>query len=105
MLDTRGRQSISKEEFDKIIEYPSATLSLNDLGIDVVGLMDFASFIFQECEELSYSDFLHMAFQFRRAKNATVKDVMDIRRQLSMHSSEVGGDTVNFGQGLPSKGY
>jgi len=83
-LDIRRRHSISKEEFDKIIEHPEMTLALNDLGIDVVGLMDFAFFIFQECDELSYSDFQHMAFQFRRAKTATVKDVMDIRKQLSM---------------------
>lgn len=83
-LDERQRHSISKEEFDKIIQYPEMTLALNDLGIDVVGLMDFAFFIFQECDELSYSDFQHMAFQFRRAKTATVKDVMDIRKQVSM---------------------
>lgn len=82
-----GRLTISQDDFHKIVEYPEMTLELNDLGVDVIGLMDFASFVFQECEELSYDDFLHMAHQFRRAKSATVTDVMDIRRQVAMQAN------------------
>jgi hypothetical protein len=60
------------------------TQDLNEMGIDVVSLIDFATFVFQECTELTYNDFRHMVFQFRGHKNATTQDVMAVRKQLSM---------------------
>lgn len=88
-LDRENKGVVCKMDFEKVIKEPDVILSLTELGVDVVGLMDFAFFVFGENEELSYTNFLHMVVQFRGAKQATVKDVMDMRKQISMQLSKI----------------
>merc|ERR1712151_1209243 len=47
MLDTDGGGTISKNEFVKILENGDAVRCLQDVGVDVIGLVDFADFIFE----------------------------------------------------------
>eukprot|EP00927_Polykrikos_kofoidii_P055337 TRINITY_DN49605_c0_g1_i1.p1 TRINITY_DN49605_c0_g1~~TRINITY_DN49605_c0_g1_i1.p1 ORF type:complete len:743 (-),score=132.56 TRINITY_DN49605_c0_g1_i1:92-2320(-) len=76
--DDRG---ISKHEFAKILDDREATKALQDVGVDVVGLVDFTDFIFNtEDEELNFSDFMELVLQLRGSNNATVKDVVDLRK-------------------------
>lgn len=88
-LDTEQTGCVTKDEFDQVIHRQDVLQNLSDMGVDVVGLVDFASFVFHECEELSYNNFLHMVLKFRGAKTATVKDIMDMRKQLSMQHSHI----------------
>jgi hypothetical protein len=83
-LDTGGRGTIKEADFVQLLQHSDMTQDLNEMGIDVVSLIDFATFVFQECTELTYNDFRHMVFQFRGHKNATTQDVMAVRKQLSM---------------------
>jgi voltage-gated sodium channel len=82
-LDTDGSKTLSKEEFDGIIYNQDMMRVLYDQGVDVVGIVDFGSFLFQETEELSFADFLSLVIQFRESKPATMKDVMDLRKYLA----------------------
>merc|ERR1712107_522891 len=47
MLDTDGGGTISKTEFMQILENVEAVRCLQDVGVDVIGLVDFADFIFE----------------------------------------------------------
>lgn len=71
---------------------------LHDFGVDVVGIVDFGSFLFQEeCDELSFADFLSLVVQFRESKAATMKDVMDLRKYLARELSSLEVRLKAFG--------
>jgi hypothetical protein len=84
ILDTDNSGTITREEFDSIVQDPELTQRFTDLSVDVVGLEDFAKFVFAQTEEISFRNFAEMVGQFRGSRTATVKDVTDMRRYVSM---------------------
>jgi len=86
-LDTNQDGQISKDEFMNLFEDKTAMSLLEDIGVDVLGLMGFADFIFtgQDQEEvtLGYDDLLKLILDIRGSNGATVKDVVDLRRFVS----------------------
>merc|ERR1719174_131979 len=76
-LDPESSGSISRGEFEQVLIQPDLTQKLQDCGVDVIAVADFASVVFREVDSISYRDFRHMIIQFRGAKGATVKDLMD----------------------------
>merc|ERR1712224_647703 len=83
-IDSDKSGTISKDEFDLVISDPHLATSLHELGVDIVGVAHFAGFIFDQIEEITYQDFALLVSQFRGTKMATVKDVMDMRRYMTM---------------------
>lgn len=83
-IDSDGSGSISQEEFELIIHDPHLATSFDELGIDIIGIANFARFMFEQCDEISFSDFAILVGQFRGSKTATVKDVMDLRKYLTV---------------------
>jgi len=45
-LDEDGNKTISKDEFDKLLEIPDACSALNELGVDVQNLLSLADHLF-----------------------------------------------------------
>lgn len=88
-LDTKGTESIDRAEFDAIVMDPDLAQNLEDLGVDVVSICDYANFVYDHVEKLSYNDFLNMVSQFRGANSTTVKDIMDLRKYVGMELSYV----------------
>jgi uncharacterized membrane protein len=83
-LDSDKNGGISKHEFDCIIKDPAMTAGFDELGVDIVAVANFAKFIYDQCDEMTYEDFGLMVGHFRGFKMATVKDVMDLRRYMTM---------------------
>lgn len=83
-LDADGDQSVTIHEFDGVMDSSEIMHDLQDLGVDVVAFVDFAHFVFRDKDELTVSEFLEMVLQFRGSKAATVKDVVDMRKFVSM---------------------
>mmetsp|Transcript_109754 Transcript_109754/g.199844 ORF Transcript_109754/g.199844 Transcript_109754/m.199844 type:complete len:728 (-) Transcript_109754:68-2251(-) len=79
-LDADGDNQISKAEFENLLEKQEAARALQDVGVDVVGLVDFTDFIFKDDIELSFPDFMEMVLQLRGSNTATVKDIVDFRK-------------------------
>jgi len=87
-LDTDCDGMISKDEFAKILDNPLAARSLTEVGVDVFGLVDLQDFIFEAEDEngeskekqLSFCDFMEVVLQLRGSNNATVKDIVDLRK-------------------------
>eukprot|EP00927_Polykrikos_kofoidii_P071491 TRINITY_DN67750_c0_g1_i1.p1 TRINITY_DN67750_c0_g1~~TRINITY_DN67750_c0_g1_i1.p1 ORF type:complete len:652 (-),score=98.76 TRINITY_DN67750_c0_g1_i1:117-2072(-) len=71
---------ISKEEFEAMIVQPQAVSVLQEVGVDVLGLVGLTDFIFQGMGDLPLEDFFKLVLQFRGTNGATVKDIVDIRR-------------------------
>lgn len=82
-LDVDGSHTLSKEEFDGIIYNQEMMTTLMNFGVDVIGVVDFGSYLFTETSELSFADFMQLVSQFRESKGATMRDVMNLRKYLA----------------------
>eukprot|EP00929_Paragymnodinium_shiwhaense_P073086 TRINITY_DN37152_c0_g1_i1.p1 TRINITY_DN37152_c0_g1~~TRINITY_DN37152_c0_g1_i1.p1 ORF type:complete len:885 (+),score=229.80 TRINITY_DN37152_c0_g1_i1:215-2869(+) len=92
LIDEDGGGTISREEFMMILDNADAMQAMAEAGVDVVGLVDFADFIFGEDDdydpsggsgeqvELTPGEFLDVIMQLRGSNNSTVKDVVDLRK-------------------------
>lgn len=86
-VDTDHDGMISKEEFEHILMNPKAAKSLNDIGVDVLDLCEFADFFFQSDkhgevfdEKWSFEKFMQVVMQVRGINPATVRDIVDLRK-------------------------
>jgi len=78
--------NISKKEFVKMLGSVDATRTLQEVGVDAVGLVDFADVIFANKDdedgeiELNFQEFMDIVLQFRGTNTATVKDVVESQK-------------------------
>jgi len=89
LLDSDGDNTISKKEFVHILDNQDA-VRCQDVGVDVIGLVDFADFIFEDdtvcvaaednALHLPFSRFMEIVLQLRGSNNSTVKDIVDLRK-------------------------
>merc|ERR1712232_1511815 len=94
-LDQNNDGLISKEEFEKLIEHPEASVALQEVGVDVIALVDCAEFIFQSDDrgqkfekKLGFDDFMDIVLKLRGGNMATVRDIVDLRKFV--HSRNTG---------------
>eukprot|EP00927_Polykrikos_kofoidii_P021649 TRINITY_DN20425_c0_g1_i1.p1 TRINITY_DN20425_c0_g1~~TRINITY_DN20425_c0_g1_i1.p1 ORF type:complete len:824 (+),score=148.36 TRINITY_DN20425_c0_g1_i1:66-2474(+) len=81
-LDDNSDALISRTEFESMLEKPSAARALQDVGVDVVGLIDFTDFIFEKEDDLSFFEFMDTVLKLRGTNQATVKDIVDMRKSV-----------------------
>lgn len=90
-IDINNDGLISQSEFMQIMIKPEACRLLQEVGVDPVGLLDFADFIFDEGDSrehdpedegkrLSLEEFTEVLLQFRGSNMATIKDMVDLRK-------------------------
>eukprot|EP00929_Paragymnodinium_shiwhaense_P086008 TRINITY_DN4648_c0_g1_i1.p1 TRINITY_DN4648_c0_g1~~TRINITY_DN4648_c0_g1_i1.p1 ORF type:complete len:953 (-),score=209.70 TRINITY_DN4648_c0_g1_i1:346-3105(-) len=95
-VDSNGDMQISKDKFNSILESPEACKALQEVDVDVVGLVDLGDFFFAQKEEeededdseaeandsttLSFAEFMDLVLQLRGCNTATVKDLVNIRK-------------------------
>mmetsp|Transcript_92028 Transcript_92028/g.269247 ORF Transcript_92028/g.269247 Transcript_92028/m.269247 type:complete len:635 (-) Transcript_92028:165-2069(-) len=87
--------SITKAEYEMILENASAARLLQEVGVDVVGLVDLTDLFFEEQDQesqdqesendaqmktLSFGDLMESVLELRGTNSATVKDVMNLRK-------------------------
>jgi len=91
-FDKDGDNLVSKEEFDALLMNPRAARMVQELDVDVVGLVDFSDYIFQEgAAPLTFGEFMEVVLSFRGTNNATVKDIVDLRKfvLLQLHEQKL----------------
>merc|ERR1719419_1250492 len=81
-LDEDGNLHISRSEFERLLLNPKAAKMVQEVGVDVVGLVDFADFIFENDRELTFAEFMELVLQLRGSNTATVKDIVDLRKLI-----------------------
>eukprot|EP00927_Polykrikos_kofoidii_P073254 TRINITY_DN6930_c0_g1_i2.p1 TRINITY_DN6930_c0_g1~~TRINITY_DN6930_c0_g1_i2.p1 ORF type:complete len:837 (+),score=175.27 TRINITY_DN6930_c0_g1_i2:305-2815(+) len=95
LIDEDGGGTISRDEFMQILDQSEAVECLQEVGVDVVGLVDCCDFIFgdegesakeagEEAEEveLTLPEFMEVVLSLRGTNNATVKDMVDFRKLI-----------------------
>jgi len=80
VVDLDQSSTISRREFEGLLMLPEAARTIQAVGVDVVGLVDFADFIFPDDAELSFGDFMELILQFRGSNTATVRDIVELRK-------------------------
>jgi len=95
-IDEDGDGQIAKNEFMAILEHPKAVDALTEASVDVVALVDIADVIFQSDRagekfesSLDFDSFMSIVMKFCGTNNATVKDIVDIRRIMMAQSSSM----------------
>jgi hypothetical protein len=88
-IDTDGDNHISQKEFTNLLSKPAAARVLQDVGVDVIGLVDFTDFIFAKGDDISFNDFMELVLQLRGSNNATVKDVIDLGNRLKVEIKQI----------------
>jgi len=80
-MDPDGETKISKFEFKALLEKPTAVRALQNINVDVVGLVDITDYIFEDDDiVLSFTEFMEILLQLRGTNKATVKDIVDLRK-------------------------
>merc|ERR1711939_324263 len=74
---------ITREEFDEILIHPAASQIIEDVGVDVVGLVDFSEFIYKDCDALQFDHFVEVVLDLRDSKKACVKDIHYLRKYFT----------------------
>jgi hypothetical protein len=90
-LDIDDSKGISKSEFEKILIQPEAAKILQDIGVDVVGLVDLSDFIFEDFGdqgELDLNHFMNVVLDLRTCNTAKVKDVVMLQKLLKRDMQE-----------------
>merc|ERR1712084_162945 len=86
-VDRDGDGLISKGEFVRMIEHRDAAAALQDVGVDVLALVDHAEVIFQSDargqefeKKIDFNDFMNIVLQLRGGNTATVRDIEELRK-------------------------
>eukprot|EP00439_Symbiodinium_sp_Y106_P019616 s2665_g2.t1 len=86
---------VDQEEFYQILRDQEVAMALNEVGVDIVSLIDFADLIFEErgvakttdtegqAHQISFADFVEQVLQLQKSNTATVKDMVNLRWWLS----------------------
>merc|ERR1719282_1551461 len=82
-IDSNGDKHISKEEFEALLANADVARALQNINVDVVGLVDFMDYIFAEKSDLSFPLFMETVLQLRGNNTATVKDIVDLRKFMA----------------------
>eukprot|EP00929_Paragymnodinium_shiwhaense_P110757 TRINITY_DN7799_c0_g6_i1.p1 TRINITY_DN7799_c0_g6~~TRINITY_DN7799_c0_g6_i1.p1 ORF type:complete len:525 (-),score=114.43 TRINITY_DN7799_c0_g6_i1:209-1783(-) len=83
-IDSNHDGLISQEEFSKVLQCPEAVKALQEVGVEPVGVVDFAEVLFTDNGKpirIPFPKFMEGLLDLRGANTATLKDIM----QLSMH--------------------
>jgi len=90
-LDADGDNRISKEEFDTLLSKPEAAKALLNIGVDVVGLVDYRDVLFgtEGDMELSFAEFMEAILELRGTNSAKVKDIVDLRKFVAQETGAI----------------
>jgi len=85
-LDKNGDGSLSWEEFLAMLEIPEALDALESVDVDIETMVDLAEDLFMEDGEpvsVTFAEFMEMVLDLRGGQEATVKDIMGLRKRFN----------------------
>lgn len=88
-VDGDNDDKISKREFQSLLVNAKAALVLEEVGVDVVGLVDFQDHIFKDTDDISFASFMDLVLQLRGTNTATVRDIVELRKFFADQISNV----------------
>eukprot|EP00747_Dinoflagellata_sp_TGD_P043132 gnl/TRDRNA2_/TRDRNA2_142511_c0_seq1.p1 gnl/TRDRNA2_/TRDRNA2_142511_c0~~gnl/TRDRNA2_/TRDRNA2_142511_c0_seq1.p1 ORF type:complete len:176 (-),score=35.13 gnl/TRDRNA2_/TRDRNA2_142511_c0_seq1:35-562(-) len=95
LKDMRGEfhlntDHITRDEFVEMLHHKDVIATLRDVGVDVLALVDFADFIFNDElndetqttteKVLDFQKFMQVILRFRGDNTPTMRDIVDLRK-------------------------
>jgi hypothetical protein len=105
-LDENFDSKISYEEFSRIVEVPDALSALQEVGVNPEGIVDFAElFFFEDGQsiELTFDAFMEMVLDLRESNTATVKDILNLWKQIKENTNSAISDNMTAITALDKK--
>eukprot|EP00443_Scrippsiella_acuminata_P112222 CAMPEP_0115600726 /NCGR_PEP_ID=MMETSP0272-20121206/15036_1 /TAXON_ID=71861 /ORGANISM="Scrippsiella trochoidea, Strain CCMP3099" /LENGTH=732 /DNA_ID=CAMNT_0003036177 /DNA_START=118 /DNA_END=2316 /DNA_ORIENTATION=+ len=100
-LDQDRDCMVSRDEFNTLLVRPELCSALSEAGVDCVGLVDVAQYIFDQHDgEVEVGTLLDLVLQLRGTNVATVKDIVDFRRLLSQDFLKLEDRIVSFARAV-----
>jgi len=88
--------SCNQQEFKAFLGQPEMVKEMTNLGVDTTAFEDFTAFIYEfVTEDLSLEDIISLVFQFRGNKTTTVKDIVDLRKFVTMELANLEARLVS----------
>mmetsp|Transcript_17778 Transcript_17778/g.56314 ORF Transcript_17778/g.56314 Transcript_17778/m.56314 type:complete len:661 (+) Transcript_17778:92-2074(+) len=78
-VDEDQNRHLSRSEFETMLMNPATAKAMQNMGVDVLGLVEFSETLFQDDQELPFADFIRLVLQLRGTNPTTVKDIVDLR--------------------------
>ena len=75
---------------------------INDLGVDIFGLIDYGDDLFEADEEgaeITFAGFMELVLSLRGTNSATVKDFIEMRKFVTSELNELGDFLVEYMDG------
>lgn len=94
-MDTDGDGKISFKEFERIWDIPRAVRSLAEVGVDPIGLVEYAEHMFfkdGQPIQLEFYDFMELVLDLRGSNRATLKDLKVLWKQVCPKLARTGKD-------------
>eukprot|EP00927_Polykrikos_kofoidii_P076478 TRINITY_DN73564_c0_g1_i1.p1 TRINITY_DN73564_c0_g1~~TRINITY_DN73564_c0_g1_i1.p1 ORF type:complete len:763 (+),score=122.43 TRINITY_DN73564_c0_g1_i1:54-2291(+) len=85
-IDSDQDSMMTPMEFQALLMDPKAVDFMLDIGVDIVGLVEYVEFCFKDAalhdgeELIPFPSFMELLLQLRGANQATVKDIVDLRK-------------------------
>jgi len=99
-LDQDYSGSISLKEMKDILVTPGAINALQEIGVDPLGMIDFAEMFFWDEAgkpvDLSFERFMELVLDLRSSNNATLKDIMNLGKQFNAKLNHQAEATRNL---------
>merc|ERR1740121_289473 len=92
---TDEETKVTPEALKGLLRRPEACKILNQIGVDVLALVDLENFIFPEGREIELTKFMEKILQFRGSNAATVKDIVDLRKYVFFQLKEQLSDRIS----------
>lgn len=91
-IDEDNDGSISKSEFEQLMNHKDTLKSLDSVGVDVVTFGSLSGYFFAEDEELTLSEFCQLVASFRGGRSATKQDLIDMQRFFTRELGSLTSD-------------
>merc|ERR1719277_1730146 len=88
-VDFDGNDYLTREEFQDLVVRPDSARMMASVGVDVIGLAEFCDFLFLDTDSIGFTDFVELVLQLRGTNQATVKDIVDMRKFMRQELSSL----------------
>eukprot|EP00930_Biecheleria_cincta_P029877 TRINITY_DN20733_c0_g1_i1.p1 TRINITY_DN20733_c0_g1~~TRINITY_DN20733_c0_g1_i1.p1 ORF type:complete len:609 (+),score=114.18 TRINITY_DN20733_c0_g1_i1:147-1973(+) len=87
--DIDGSGCLDKDEFTRLNEHAKWIQLMKEVDVDPIALFDLAEFEFESNSELTFADFMTLIMELRGTNQATVKDIVDLRKTLTIQTTRI----------------
>merc|ERR1711918_68299 len=81
--DDDGDGKMERAEFFRFLRRPQARMTLSEIGVDVLGLVEVADYLFRgDNMKMGFPEFFEKVLELRGNNDVKVADIMHLRKMI-----------------------